>query len=125
MSDLVNLSINGTNTSARKGTLLVEAARQAGIDVPVFCYHPKLKPVGACRMCVVEIEKMPRLQTACTTPVAEGMVVRTASPPAVEGQQAVLEMLLANHPLDCPVCDKGGECPLQDTRSATAAAPRA
>ena len=114
MSDLVNLSINGNNVAARKGTLLVEAARQAGIDVPVFCYHPKLKPVGACRMCVVEIEKMPRLQTACTTPVAEGMVVRTASQLAVEGQQAVLEMLLANHPLDCPVCDKGGECPLQD-----------
>jgi NADH-quinone oxidoreductase subunit G len=114
MSNLANVTIDGTKVSVPKGTLLVEAARKAGIEIPVFCYHPKLKPVGACRMCLVEIEKMPRLQTACTTPVADGMVVRTKAPAAVEGQQAVLELLLANHPLDCPVCDKGGECPLQD-----------
>ena len=114
MTDLVNLTINGRKASVAKGTLLVEAARQIGIEIPIFCYHPKLKPVGACRMCLVEIEKMPRLQTACTTPVSEGMVVQTASKNAAQAQQGVLELLLANHPLDCPICDKGGECPLQD-----------
>ncbi|MBI2320933.1 MAG: NADH-quinone oxidoreductase subunit NuoG, partial [Chloroflexi bacterium] len=97
-----------------KGTLLVEAAKQAKIDIPVFCYHPKLAPVGACRMCLVQIEKMPRLQTACSTPVADGMVVYTRSAEATAAQRGVVEMLLTNHPLDCPVCDKGGECPLQD-----------
>jgi NADH-quinone oxidoreductase subunit G len=97
-----------------KGTLVVEAAKQVGIEIPVFCYHPKLKPVGACRMCLVEIEKMPRLQTACTSPVADGMVVTTNSPNVVSAQNGVIELLLANHPLDCPICDKGGECPLQD-----------
>jgi NADH-quinone oxidoreductase subunit G len=112
--DLVTLSINGREVRVPKGTLLVEAARQVGLEIPVFCYHPKLKPVGACRMCLVEIEKMPRLQTACTTPVADGMVVRSDSPGALAAQNGVIEMLLANHPLDCPVCDKGGECPLQD-----------
>lgn len=114
MSDLVRLTVDGKAVAVPKGTLLVEACKQVAVDVPVFCYHHKLKPVGACRMCLVEIEKMPRLQTACTTPVAEGMVVKTTSPGAVDGQQSVLELLLANHPLDCPVCDKGGECPLQD-----------
>ena len=113
-SDLVTLTINGTAVTAKKGTLLVEAAKAAGIDIPVFCYHEKLKPVGACRMCLVEIDKMPRLQTACTTPVGEGMVVKTQSELAKGGQNAVLALLLANHPLDCPICDKGGECPLQD-----------
>src|SRR4051812_19169354 len=113
-SDTVTLTINGTKVTTKKGTLLVEAARQAGIEIPVFCYHPKLKPVGACRMCLVEIEKMPRLQTACTSPVAEGMVVTTKSDQVVEAQKGVIELLLANHPLDCPICDKGGECPLQD-----------
>jgi NADH-quinone oxidoreductase subunit G len=111
---LVHLTINGRKAAVPKGTLLVEAAKVAGFEIPVFCYHPKLKPVGACRMCLVEIEKMPRLQTACTTPVAEGMVATSVSPGAVAGQNAVIEMLLANHPLDCPICDKGGECPLQD-----------
>ena len=113
-SNTVSLTINGTKVTAPKGMLLVEAAKLAGVEVPVFCYHSRLKPVGACRMCLVEIEKMPRLQTACTTPVAEGMVAKTASDAAIAGQQAVVSMLLANHPLDCPVCDKGGECPLQD-----------
>src|SRR5262249_17956032 len=110
----VNLTINGRKVAVPKGTLLVEAAKVAGFEIPVFCYHEKLKPVGACRMCLVEIEKMPRLQTACTTPVAEGMVATSVSPGAVAGQNAVIELLLANHPLDCPICDKGGECPLQD-----------
>src|SRR5919206_3379262 len=112
--DTVNLTINGRAVTARKGTLLVEAARQVGIDIPIFCYHPKLKSVGACRMCLVQLEKLPRLQTACTTPVAADMVVHTDTPEVVAAQNGVLELLLANHPLDCPICDKGGECPLQD-----------
>src|SRR5436305_14763151 len=98
----VTLTINGREVSVPKGTLLVEAARQAGIEIPVFCYHPKLKPVGACRMCLVEIEKMPRLQTACTPPVADGMVVRSTSPGAIAAQNGASELLLANHPLGCP-----------------------
>ena len=113
-ADTVSLTINGIKVTAKKGMLLVEAAKLAGVDIPVFCYHDRLKPVGACRMCLVEIEKMPRLQTACTTPVGEGMVVKTQSELAKTGQSSVLSLLLANHPLDCPVCDKGGECPLQD-----------
>jgi NADH-quinone oxidoreductase subunit G len=113
-SDLVTLTIDGREVKVPKGTLVVEAAKTVGIEIPIFCYHPKLKPVGACRMCLVEIEKMPRLQTACTSPVAEGMVVTTTSPNAIAAQNGVLELMLANHPLDCPICDKGGECPLQD-----------
>ena len=113
-SDLVTLTINGREVKVPKGTLVVEAAKTVGIEIPVFCYHPKLKPYGACRMCLVEIEKMPRLQTACTSPVGEGMVVTSISPNAIAAQNGVLELLLANHPLDCPICDKGGECPLQD-----------
>jgi len=113
-SDLVTLTINGREVKVPKGTLIVEAAKTVSIEIPVFCYHPKLKPVGACRMCLVEIEKMPRMQTACTSPVAEGMVVNSASPNVIAAQNGVLELMLANHPLDCPICDKGGECPLQD-----------
>src|SRR5918999_6335241 len=96
----VTLTIDGREVKVPKGTLVVEAARQVGIEIPVFCHHPKLKPVGACRMCLVEIEKMPRLQTACTSPVAEGMVVTTTSEQVIEAQKGVLELLLANHPLD-------------------------
>jgi NADH-quinone oxidoreductase subunit G len=111
----VTLTINGREISVPKGMSLVEAAAEAGIEVPVFCYEPRLgAAVGACRMCLVEIEGMPKLQTACTTPAADGMVVLSRSDRAREGQDAVLEFLLLNHPLDCPVCDKGGECPLQD-----------
>ncbi len=111
----VTLSINGREITVPKGLSLVEAAAEAGIEVPVFCYEPRVGPaVGACRMCLVEIEGMPKLQTACTTPAGDGMVVHSASDRAREGQDAVLEFLLINHPLDCPVCDKGGECPLQD-----------
>ncbi len=98
-----------------KGATIVDAAKQVGVDIPVFCYHEKLVPVGACRMCLVEIEKMPKLQTACTTPVADGMVVKTDTPAVEKARKGILEFLLTNHPLDCPVCDKGGECPLQDT----------
>src|SRR5438552_435052 len=109
------LTINGREITVPKGMSLVEAAAEAGVEVPVFCYEPRLgAAIGACRMCLVEIEGMPKLQTACTTPAAEGMIVHSRSDRAREGQDAVLEFLLLNHPLDCPVCDKGGECPLQD-----------
>ena len=84
--DLVTLTINDREVAVPRGTLLVEAAKKIGIEIPIFCYHPKLKPVGACRMCLVEIEKMPRLQTACTTPVVDGMVAHSTSPSAVAGQ---------------------------------------
>jgi NADH-quinone oxidoreductase subunit G len=111
----VTLTINGREVTVPKGFSLVEAAAEAGIEIPVFCYEPRIGPaVGACRMCLCEIEGMPKLQTACTTPAADGMVVDSHGARAREGQDAVLEFLLLNHPLDCPVCDKGGECPLQD-----------
>ncbi len=111
----VTLTINERQITVPKGISLVEAAAEAGIEIPVFCYEPRLgAAIGACRMCLVEIEGMPKLQTACTTPVSDGMVVHSHSDRAREGQDAVLEFLLLNHPLDCPVCDKGGECPLQD-----------
>jgi NADH-quinone oxidoreductase subunit G len=113
-SNTVNLTIDGKSLAAPKGMLLVEAAKLVGLDIPIFCYHPKLKPVGACRMCLVQIERLPRLQTACTTPVAADMIVHTDTPEVVAAQNGVLELMLANHPLDCPICDKGGECPLQD-----------
>jgi NADH-quinone oxidoreductase subunit G len=113
-ADTVKLTIDGRELSAPKGMLLVEAAKLIGVDIPIFCYEPRLKPVGACRMCLVQIEKLPRLQTACTTPVAADMMVHTNTPEVIAAQNGVLELLLANHPLDCPICDKGGECPLQD-----------
>ena len=95
--------------------MLVDAAKHGDVEIPVFCYEPKLgHPVGACRMCLVEIEGIPKLQTACSTPVRDGMVVYTQNDRVKEAQNAVVEFLLVNHPLDCPVCDKGGECPLQD-----------
>ena len=112
--ETVSVTINGRQFDAPKGMLLVEAAKLVDIDIPVFCYEPRLKPVGACRMCLVQVEKLPRLQTACTTPVAADMIVHTNTPDVVGAQNGVLELLLANHPLDCPICDKGGECPLQD-----------
>ena len=99
-SNTVTLTIDDKEVVVAKGTLLVEAAKSAGIDIPVFCYEPRLAPVGACRMCLVEIEKMPRLQTACTTPVGEGMVVRTRADKSRAAQSDVLGMLLANHPLN-------------------------
>jgi NADH-quinone oxidoreductase subunit G len=111
----VTLTINGREVTVPKGLSLVEAAAEGGVEIPVFCYEPRLGDgIGACRMCLVEIEGMPKLQTACTTPVADGMVVNSHSERAREGQDGILEFLLVNHPLDCPVCDKGGECPLQD-----------
>ncbi len=111
----INLTIDGHKLTVPAGTLIVEAAKTIGIEIPVFCYHHKLDPVGACRLCLVDFTPgPPRPQTACTTPVSEGMVVRTQSAMAVQARADILEFELANHPLDCPVCDKGGECPLQD-----------
>ena len=114
MADLVTLQIDGRTVQAPPGTLVIDAARQAGIEIPAFCYYEGLALQAACRMCLVEVEKMPKLQTACTLPVAEGMVVRSESPVVVKARKTTLEFLLTNHPLDCPVCDKGGECELQD-----------
>ena len=136
MSDEVNLLIDDQPVSVPKGTVIVEAARRLGIQIPIFCYHPKLEPVAMCRMCLVEvgtpsrdratgelqrdeagnpvIRWFPKLMTACSTPVSEGMQVRTATERVQSAWKATLEFLLTSHPLDCPVCDKGGECPLQD-----------
>ena len=110
----VALTIDGKAVSVPAGTLLIEAAKQAGIEVPSFCYYPGLALQGACRMCLVSIEKMPKLQTACTTVASNGMVVHTENDEVANARKAMLEFLLTNHPLDCPVCDKGGECELQD-----------
>jgi len=110
----VNLTVDGKKVTAAAGTLLIEACKRVGIEVPSFCYYPNLSLQGACRMCLVKIEKMPKLQTACTTVVAEGMIVTTESPEVKQARKSMLEMLLGNHPLDCPVCDAGGECELQD-----------
>jgi NADH-quinone oxidoreductase subunit G len=131
----VTLTINGKQAVVPEGTTVVDAAKSIGIDIPVFCHHPKLEPVGMCRMCLVEIGRpmldratgqvviengqpkiqfMPKLETACTNRVSEGMVVMTTSQKAVDGQKGTVEFLLTSHPLDCPVCDKGGECPLQN-----------
>ena len=110
----VTLTIDGRQLSVPKGTTVLKAAIEAGIQVPYYCYHPGLGIDASCRVCLVKIEKMGKLQTSCSTPVAEGMVVHTQDAEAVEGRKGVFEFLLINHPLDCPVCDKGGECPLQD-----------
>ncbi|GAB4489281.1 MAG: NADH-quinone oxidoreductase subunit NuoG [Anaerolineales bacterium] len=136
MAKLINLKINGKPVSVPEGTLIVNAAKTVGIDIPVFCYHPKMEPVGMCRQCLVEIGRPvidratgqpvldengqpklqfgPKLETSCTTPVSEGMFVITDSEKAKAGQKEILELLLTSHPLDCPICDKGGECPLQN-----------
>jgi NADH-quinone oxidoreductase subunit G len=136
MADLVTLTIDGVKVAVPKGTLIVDAAKRIENDIPVFCYHPKLTPVGMCRMCLVEVGRVqrdratgqivlddkgqpkiainPKLETACTTPVEEGMVVIGASGKVTEARDDILEFLLTSHPLDCPVCDKGGECPLQN-----------
>lgn len=136
MAKDVNLTIDGQKITVPAGTLIVDAAKMNGIKIPTFCYHPKLDPVGSCRMCMVEIGRpmidratgqpileedgspkiamMPKLDTSCTTPVSEGMVVITDSDKVADSRRAMLEFLLTSHPLDCPVCDKGGECPLQN-----------
>lgn len=136
MSDQVTLTVDGVEVTVPKGTLIVEAAKKIANEIPVFCYHAKMEPVGMCRMCLVEVGTpainretrqpeldengnpivrfFPKPMTACTTPVSEGMVVKVNSEAALDDRKAVLEFLLTSHPLDCPVCDKGGECPLQD-----------
>ena len=135
MAKMISLTINGQPVSVPEGTLIVNAAKTIGIDIPVFCYHPKMEPVGMCRQCLVEVGRpvidratgqpvmedgrakigfAPKLETACTTPVSEGMVVLSESDKAKTSQKEILEFLLTSHPLDCPVCDKGGECPLQN-----------
>ncbi|NMB60363.1 MAG: 2Fe-2S iron-sulfur cluster binding domain-containing protein, partial [Chloroflexi bacterium] len=136
MPKQITLTIDGQSVTAPEGTMVVDAAKLIGIDIPVFCYHPKMEPVGMCRMCLVEIGRpmvdratnalvldadgSPRIQfsgkleTACTTPISEGMVVVGMSEKVKEAHKEVVEFLLTSHPLDCPVCDKGGECPLQN-----------
>ena len=113
--ELVHLTIDDIPVAVPPGTLVWAAAKEAGIEIPIYCYHPKMPPLGACRMCFVEIEKVPKPpQTACTTPVSEGMIVRTKTDKVLKARKGTLEFLLINHPLDCPICDKGGECDLQD-----------
>jgi len=114
VSDLVKLTIEGHEVEVPAGTSVLEAAKLVGVLVPHYCYHPGLPVAGSCRMCLVDIEKSPKPQPSCATPVAPGMVVKVHSDQAEAARRAVLEFLLINHPLDCPVCDKGGECPLQD-----------
>ncbi len=110
----VSFTVDGKKLTAPAGTLLIDACKAAGLEIPAFCYYPGLSLQAACRMCVVRIEKMPKLQTACTTPVAEGMVVQTETPEIAQARKSTLQLLLGNHPLDCPVCDAGGQCELQD-----------
>jgi NADH-quinone oxidoreductase subunit G len=110
----INLTVDGKKVTAPAGTLLIEACKAVGIEVPSFCYYPNLSLQGACRMCLVKVEKMPKLQTACTTVIGEGMIVTTESDEIRQARKSMVEMLLGNHPLDCPVCDAGGECELQD-----------
>jgi len=114
MAGTVKLTIDGHEVNAPAGMLVIDAAKLAGIEIPAFCYYEGLSLQAACRMCLVEVEKMPKLMTACTLPVSEGMVVRTETAQVAAARKYMLEFLLTNHPLDCPVCDKGGECELQD-----------
>ena len=112
--NVVNVEVNGVPLKARKGQMIIEVTDQAEIYVPRFCYHPKLSIAANCRMCLVEVEKAPKPLPACATPVAEGMKIFTRSKRAISAQKATMEFLLINHPLDCPICDQGGECELQD-----------
>jgi len=114
MADLVKFTIDGRELEMPAGTLAIEAAKRNGIEIPSFCYYEGYSLQAACRMCLVEVERMPKLQVACTLPVAQGMVIKTDSEPVRKARKSMLEFLLGNHPLDCPVCDKGGECELQD-----------
>ncbi|MFQ5937578.1 MAG: 2Fe-2S iron-sulfur cluster-binding protein, partial [Acidiferrobacterales bacterium] len=113
-TDMVTIEVNGAPLRAKKGSMVIQVADAAGIYIPRFCYHHKLSVAANCRMCLVEIEKAPKPMPACATPVADGMKVSTHSDLARDAQKGVMEFLLINHPLDCPVCDQGGECPLQD-----------
>lgn len=113
-ANVITFTIDGKQVKVPKGTTVYHAAKKMGIDLPIFCYHDRMPPFGACRVCLVEVENMPKLQTSCTLEATEGMVVKTQSNTAVDGRKGILEFLLINHPLDCPICDRGGECPLQD-----------
>ena len=112
----INVTINGIQVEAQPGEMLIAAADRAGVHIPRFCYHERMSPVGMCRMCLVDVDtgRGPMLQPSCMVPVADGMSVDTESEDTKRAQEGILEFLLVNHPLDCPVCDKGGECPLQD-----------
>jgi NADH-quinone oxidoreductase subunit G len=112
--ELVNIEIDGIKFKAKKGSKIIEIADEAGIYIPRFCYHKKLSIAANCRMCLVEVEKAPKLFPACATPVLEGMKISTNSEKVIDAQRSVMEFLLINHPLDCPICDQGGECELQD-----------
>ena len=112
--ETVSLTIDGRDITVAKGKTVLEAALENGISIPFYCYHPGIGVEGSCRVCIVKVEKMPKLQTSCSTVCTDGMVVDTSSPEVVQARASVFEFLLINHPLDCPVCDKGGECPLQD-----------
>src|SRR5687767_15689923 len=112
--ETVTLTIDGQQVTVAKGKTVLQAAIEAGISVPYYCYHPGLGVDGSCRVCIVKIEKMPKLQTSCSMAAADGMVVSTRDAETTQARAGVFEFLLLNHPLDCPVCDKGGECPLQD-----------
>ena len=111
---MANIEINGKPLQVTDGAMVIEAADNAGITIPRFCYHKKLSVAANCRMCLVEIEKIAKPVPACATPVTDGMKIFTKSTMALEAQQSVMEFLLINHPLDCPICDQGGECELQD-----------
>ena len=111
---MINIEIDGKHLEVENGSTVIEAAHDAGIYIPHFCYHKKLSIAANCRMCLVQVEKAPKPLPACATPVAEGMKVFTASEQAIKAQKGVMEFLLINHPLDCPICDQGGECELQD-----------
>lgn len=108
------LTIDGVEVEVPKGTTVYQAAKKIGIEIPIFCYHDRMPPFGACRMCLVQVENMPKLQASCTLEAQDGMRVSTQTQMAVDGRKEILELLLINHPLDCPICDRGGECPLQD-----------
>ena len=114
MSDVVEIEIDGKKLTAKPGDMLIKVADDAGVHIPRFCYHKKLSVAANCRMCLVDVDKAPKPLPACATPVAPGMVVRTQSDAARDAQKAVMEFLLINHPLDCPICDQGGQCELQD-----------
>jgi NADH-quinone oxidoreductase subunit G len=111
---MITLTIDGQTIAVPKGTTVYNAAIQMGCNIPIFCYQDRMPPFGACRVCLVEVEKFPKLQASCTLEATEGMVVRTQSSKATQGRQEIVELLLINHPLDCPICDRGGECPLQE-----------
>ena len=111
---MLKVEINGQQFEAEQGSTIIEVADNAGIYIPRFCYHEKLSVAANCRMCLVEVEKAPKPLPACATPVTDGMVVQTTSEIAKQAQKDTMEFLLINHPLDCPICDQGGECPLQD-----------